>query len=36
MLSEYSTLLAMPETHQRDPVFRVQMSNLSGVMVTKR
>jgi hypothetical protein len=35
MLSEYSAPLAMPETQQRDPVVRVQMSNLSSVMVTK-
>jgi hypothetical protein len=35
MLSEYSAPLAMPETHQRDPVVRVKMSDLGGVMMTK-
>jgi hypothetical protein len=35
MLSESNVPFAMPESLQRDPVVRVQMFGLSGVMVTK-
>jgi hypothetical protein len=34
LLSESSAPFAAPESLQRDPVVRVQMSDLSGVMVT--